>query len=651
MSGADRRRWRYPVLIALVLLAVVALAFTILSRNYFRQRAAWARHEAAVEAVRQQGGLVVLGPETTSGLPPEVVRVDGSRARVDAGLMRTLGQFTGLERLELDGAQLQPQDWALLGKLPRLQRLSLDRSNITDASISGLPRSLARLSLQGTAVTDKGLPWVAAMHSLVSLDITETKVTSDGLRLLEPLTSLETLRIDESCLTAASVESLQRMQPKRVEVEVLDGWGRTTYELLTGCRGPLIKGLDRNQYVLWTADSPWNHTLAGVVEAVAARLELDPPQTARLLEILGEEPPEEGWGPIMALPSYKGSSVVPVPPDRGTDLATVEAFLRELNRPTIGSATKGVISDRDRGAVRRYVREKFSARDVPALLAALRAAPYSRDNDLFRFGPFLLAQQGIDEPEVRAELDRLLTHQEGSVRYCAITAFGFFGARDFYTRDEWTPNAAADAFAVPRLVRLCQDNSESEGLREDASRVLAEIAGRRPEHAAEVLTVLVDLLNQEGPWHLTSTRPLTQVDIPRLAKLDPQAALAQVPRLRALLKKLDNELAGAPATSLQDPRSPAGLMHRRRISVLGALAAIAHHDPALAYEIAQEYLRRLAEGQPVGPLTALVSPDAPAANRLVVLALLDNPDLAKGELAVIAKQVRDGSTIRPSADE
>src|SRR5262245_8816107 len=232
MSPPNRRHSLYRYLIVLFVVAVVALPLAILSKFYSqrqeavaKQQAAVARQQAAVEALRQRGVTVVIGLPGKNGLPPDVIIVDMSRAVVDAEMMQTLGQFTGIERLTLDGAKLQPPDWALLGKLPRLQSLSLARANITDASVSQLPLGLTKLSLNGTAVTDKSMSRLAAMNGLTSLDISDTEVTSDGLRLLEPLTSLQRLWIDESCITPQSAESLRLMQPKSIEVAVLDGLG------------------------------------------------------------------------------------------------------------------------------------------------------------------------------------------------------------------------------------------------------------------------------------------------------------------------------------------------------------------------------------------------------------------------------------------
>jgi len=172
----------------------------------------------------------VFRPFGKDYLPPDVISVDLSRASVDADLLETLDQFPEIERLSIDGAQVQPQEVAWLGKLPQLRSLSLAQSNVTDTCVSQLSPALTSLNLSGTFITDKSLPHLAAMKDLVRLEIANTQITLDGLRVLEPLRSLEQLQIDDSCISAESVESLRLMQPHDVEVAVSAGLGRRAYD-------------------------------------------------------------------------------------------------------------------------------------------------------------------------------------------------------------------------------------------------------------------------------------------------------------------------------------------------------------------------------------------------------------------------------------
>ena len=109
------------------------------------------------------------------------------------------------------------------------------------------------------------------------------------------------------------------------------------------------------------------------------------------------------------------------------------------------------------------------------------------------------------------------------------------------------------------------------------------------------------------------------------------------------------------------------VLERRRSTVLEALSATAHQNPELAHEIALEYLSRMERGQPAGPFAPLLSPATPDANRMVVIALLNNENTANGEfpsqtpygdridpisqLASLAKSIRDWRTTKGKQNE
>lgn len=642
------------VLVVVLLVVLLVISFAIMLRGHFKRQAmrqaAISRQEAGVAAIRERGGIVLLGPSDENGMPADIDNVDLSNAVVDAELMLTISRFTAIERLKLDGAKLQAEDYALLGKLSRLNSLSLTRTNVTDADVSRLPLGLSYLSLNGTSVTDESMSRLAEMIGLVHLDLSDTEITSDGLRQLEPLGALETLWIDDSCITTESVESLRLMEPQVVEVAVWEGTGRRAHACLEVCDRQEVRGRHRDGYVLWDAGSAWCDTLAGVAEAVVLEIGLDSRQAAQLVGVFGEEgPPVEGWGrtvlgPLPAAGCYGYSSGRP---DGGADIASVDEFIRELQKDWV---------DADHWALRRFAREKFTASDVPKLLAAMRAAESPQDTWLFRFGSFLMVRYGMDDPDVIAELDRMLVHEEFIVRCTTTTAFSYGGAGPLFThvsggaqvevvlysRDEWTASREADAFAAPRLLRICRD--QNDGLRNIARMVLTEIANRRPEHVSEVMPVLVDLLDQEGHWHSHQLgHHISQVDIARLAEVAPDVGIAMVPRLREMLRQMDEQVIDEPPPppSHVDSGAPPRGLRGRRISVLEALSVTAGHDPALAHEVAMEYLGRLREGLPAGPFGPLLSPETPEANRTVVMELLRDPTLARGELVAVGKRIRD----------
>jgi hypothetical protein len=610
--------------------------------------------QAAAEIVEKCGGRVVSGRAEGFASSSHVIGVDLTGVTLDAPLMDTLHQFPGLTRLTLDRATLPPHVAKWLGALSQLESLSLAKSNVSDDDLTPLPSVLKSLSLSGTAVTDKCMSGLSTLRALTNLDLTDTAVSAKGLQSLQSLSTLKTLRVDEDCITAESVAALQGMQLSSVEVTTSAGLAHQTYDLLSLCKTLNSRGLRSDGLALWSTALPWDNTLAGVVEAVAAEVGLDPLQTDQLLECLSDPPvenwatiptPQEGWRTWFTEETFI--------PDEGVNLATADDLIRELQKRPLGT---------NRDAVRQYVRERFSADDVPKLLSAVRAFawsdaakdPVARSSGLYRYGPFLLVRYGFENPQVLAELERQLTDEDSRMFQPTVYAFGYGGARPFYAYDEWVANEAADNWVVPRLLSICRNKHKAAWLRDNARTMLTEIALRRPEHVAEILSALVDLLREDGPWIAQANDPLeiSRNDISRLAATNPNAAIALVPQIRQILHELDQQVAREPAVAITTD-SPPNSLRIRQYSVLAALSAAAHYSPELACDIALEYVQRLEQGQPIGPFSTLLSPDTSEVNRTVVLALLKNPGSADANirnqansgdispLAALAKAIRD----------
>ncbi|HEX5105694.1 MAG TPA: hypothetical protein VFV87_17865, partial [Pirellulaceae bacterium] len=148
------------------------------------------------------------------------------------------GQIVGLGLAEFE---LRPGDAAIVGQLPELSRLSLQRSNVTDedlqqfkalkklttlnlwdtkisdAGIAAMSEltSLERLQLGGTDVTDAGLDSVARLKSLQELDLARTKITDAGLKKLAPLWKLQGLKLAETSVSDAGLAALDRLPALR----------------------------------------------------------------------------------------------------------------------------------------------------------------------------------------------------------------------------------------------------------------------------------------------------------------------------------------------------------------------------------------------------------------------------------------------------
>ena len=538
--------------------------------------------------------------------------------------------------------------------LPRLESLSLATSNVSDDDLSQLPSALKSLSLNGTPVTDKCMSVVSILRGLTNLDITGTGITADGLKSVRTISTLKTLRVDEDCIIAESVAVLQGMQLSSVEVDVLAALGRETYELLSSCKAFDSRGLRGDQFALWSTALPWDQTLAGVVEAVAAEVGLDSPQTNQLIQCLSD-PPVENWATIPTANEFWRTWFTEETylPDEGVNLATTDDFIRELQKNPPGA---------DLYAVRRYVRERLSADDVPKLLSAVSAFawsdaakdPVARSTGLFKYGPFLLVRHGFDNPQVLTELDRLLTDEEGRMFYPTLYAFGYGGAKPFYAFDEWTANEAADHWVLPRLLSICRNKNKAAWLRDNSRMMLTEIALRRPEHVAEVLSALTELLQEDGPWVAQANDPLEICATTFLGWL--RSIRSRLPPWRhrsggSYMSLTSKSRVSRTWLSTTIPcRTGCRFGSTRCSQRCRPLPITAPSWPAKSR---LEYLSRREQGQPAGPFSTLLSPGTSEVNRTVVLALLKNPGSADehasyqvysgdiSPLAALAKAIRD----------
>jgi internalin A len=102
-----------------------------------------------------------------------------------------------------------------VGRLTRLESLSLSGSSVSDAGLAHLKglTKLSVLELSGTHVTDAGLEHLKGLTNLSELHIDGTEVTDAGLENLKGLTKLTHVVLDGDQITDAGVKELQRALP------------------------------------------------------------------------------------------------------------------------------------------------------------------------------------------------------------------------------------------------------------------------------------------------------------------------------------------------------------------------------------------------------------------------------------------------------
>jgi Leucine-rich repeat (LRR) protein len=171
---------------------------------------------------------------TDEGLP----RLRGMRSlrelsigpsRITAKGLTALASLPSLQVLTLYQADLASGDeWATLGKLSSLQRLTLmhTRSKVTDADVAHLVglQSLENLALSALViedrkpisrldVTDEGLTHIAKLKRLERLSLSGASITDDGLQQLAVLPELEWLDLQGCSVSEQGLERLKKRLP------------------------------------------------------------------------------------------------------------------------------------------------------------------------------------------------------------------------------------------------------------------------------------------------------------------------------------------------------------------------------------------------------------------------------------------------------
>ncbi len=183
----------------------------------------------AVAAIQVAGGRIsyewdVPGKPGTPGWRrwvAEHVDVDLTSNVVQAWLSPRCGeaelaqvaQFHRLESLSVDGANVTDAGMASLGRLTRLRFLYLEDRPITDAALVHLEAltGLEILSLNRTPVTDAGLVHLKGLAKLWNLQLASTQVGDAGLASLEGLANLEELTLARTQVGDAGLAHLRRL--------------------------------------------------------------------------------------------------------------------------------------------------------------------------------------------------------------------------------------------------------------------------------------------------------------------------------------------------------------------------------------------------------------------------------------------------------
>ncbi|MCE9545524.1 MAG: HEAT repeat domain-containing protein [Planctomycetia bacterium] len=124
--------------------------------------------------------------------------------------LKWIGGLTQLEDLSLNGSDITDEGLPEVTKLRQLKCLALMGGSITDSGVGRLMelKNLEELSLSGKKITDNSLENLKALPKLSRLSLLQTGITDNGLKHLAQLKHLKTLHLGQNQIGDAGLEHL-----------------------------------------------------------------------------------------------------------------------------------------------------------------------------------------------------------------------------------------------------------------------------------------------------------------------------------------------------------------------------------------------------------------------------------------------------------
>jgi Leucine-rich repeat (LRR) protein len=131
--------------------------------------------------------------------------------------VKDLAELTSLVQLELfDNPQLTDQIVPTLCRFTELRKLSLSKTQITDAGIKKLCERLTRLEqlgLANTKITDDSIGYLKKLKHLKVLELTGTKVDGGSIADFKEMKGMTTLSIARRRFKEPDLEKLKSVLP------------------------------------------------------------------------------------------------------------------------------------------------------------------------------------------------------------------------------------------------------------------------------------------------------------------------------------------------------------------------------------------------------------------------------------------------------
>jgi internalin A len=196
----------------------------------------------AVQRIEARGGFVVRDRDGS------ISEVSLARTWATDEDLNYVAEIKTLKRLDLSLTLVTDKGIKELEKLRQLEDLNLETAEaLTDASmnyVKNIP-TLRRLNVRGVDITDVGMPAIAQMTGLTSLDLSHTMLEDVGLENLPALTNLEELYLGGDMITGINLNFL-KLLPKLKKLS-LDGIQRRN---AGACWTPRVTDLDLDTIAL-----------------------------------------------------------------------------------------------------------------------------------------------------------------------------------------------------------------------------------------------------------------------------------------------------------------------------------------------------------------------------------------------------------------
>ncbi len=164
----------------------------------------------AIQRIEERGGWVARDKTGT------IVEASLERTWATDNDIDFIVELKTLKKLDLSFTYVTDKGIKKLQALQQLEDLTLDTAEfLTDASMAHLRanRALRRLVVRGVDITDAGMPYVGEMTGLRDLDISYTMLGDVGLEHLPNLSELEHLKIGATLITGLNLNFL-KLLPK-----------------------------------------------------------------------------------------------------------------------------------------------------------------------------------------------------------------------------------------------------------------------------------------------------------------------------------------------------------------------------------------------------------------------------------------------------